>query len=53
MIYEEFLDFLNSGFLIDGKFIKLFVENYIKNNNLENHYDGVEINFLSPDYLLM
>ena len=48
MIYEEFLNFLDSGFLIDGKFIKIFVENYIKNNNLENHYDGVLIDFLSP-----
>ena len=48
MIYEVFLNFLDSGFLIDGKFIKIFVENYIKNNNLENHYDGVLIDFLSP-----
>ena len=30
MIYEEFLNFLDSGYLIDGKFIKMFVENYIK-----------------------
>ena len=48
MIYEEFLNFLDSGYLIDGKFIKMFVENYIKNNNLEKHYDGVLIDFLSP-----
>lgn len=43
-LYQTYHD----DFLIDGKFIKIFVENYIKNNNLENHYDGVLIDFLSP-----
>ena len=43
MIYEEFLNFLDSGFLIDGKFIKIFVENYIKNSETRSFLSRIKV----------
>lgn len=48
MIYNKFLEYLNYNELIDGKYIKMLVENYITLNKLENFYEKTTIDFHSP-----